>query len=106
MISAKLRCTCFVLIFLCGTAVYCGPSSAATGRGTEILWDSWGGLISLAMTIQVHFASLAGAQMHNHGDLLLRLYALGRGRGVEYFGRENLALDHIVHEIRRTRLTD
>lgn len=97
MISAKLKCTCFVLIFLCGTAVYCGPSSAAAGRGTEILWDSWGVPHIFSHDDPNAFRAFGWAQMHNHGDLLLRLYALGRGRGAEYFGRENLALDRMVH---------
>jgi hypothetical protein len=45
------------------------------------------------------FYGLAWAQMHAHGNLLLRLYGLARGRGAEYWGEEYLESDKWVRSM-------
>lgn len=66
------------------------------GPGAEILWDRWGVPHIFADDIASLFHAFGYAQMHNHGDLLLRLYAQGRGRGAEFFGEDYLAADRLT----------
>ncbi len=65
--------------------------------GSEILWDTWGVAHIFAGDVPSLFHAYGYAQMHNHGDLLLRLYAEGRGRSAEYFGEEYLTTDRLTH---------
>lgn len=61
--------------------------------GPEILWDSWGVPHIFAQDAAGLLYAFGWAQMHNHGDLLLRLYARARGRAAEVFGVDALASD-------------
>jgi acyl-homoserine-lactone acylase len=63
---------------------------------TEILWDRWGIPHIFAQDAASAFRAFGWAQMHSHGDLILRLYAQGRGRGAEFYGQEYLAADQSV----------
>ena len=58
----------------------------ATTRNTEILWDTFGVPHIFAHDPRGLFYASGWAQMHNHGDLLLRLYGQARGRAAEYWG--------------------
>src|SRR5207244_3138231 len=51
--------------------------------GTEILWDTWGTPHIYAENGAGLFYAFGWAQAHNHGNLLLQLYAQARGRGAE-----------------------
>ncbi len=62
------------------------PLPADTDR-SEILWDTWGVPHIFATTAAEAGYGYGWAQMHNHGNRLLRLYALARGRAAEYWGR-------------------
>ena len=62
----------------------------------EILWDRWGVPHIFAQDVASAFHAFGWAQMHSHGDLILRLYAQGRGRGAEFYGQEYLAADQTV----------
>src|SRR5215216_5589375 len=42
------------------------------------------------------FYGFGWAQTHNHGDLLLQLYAQARGRAAEAYGEEFLLWDQII----------
>ena len=54
----------------------------------EILWDHYGiPHIYASSTADMYYA-FGWAQMHNHADLLLKLYAQARGRSAEYFGTD------------------
>jgi acyl-homoserine-lactone acylase len=82
----------------------CSPPIAATSAvattlaapmsgSAEILWDSYGvPHIYAANRNQLAYA-FGWAQMQNHADLLLRLYAQGRGRASELLGRDYLEED-------------
>jgi acyl-homoserine-lactone acylase len=59
----------------------------------EILWDRWGVPHIFAKDHAALFYAYGRAQMHNHANLLLRLYGEARGRGAEYWGRDFLAAD-------------
>jgi acyl-homoserine-lactone acylase len=82
-----------VLFFAFSFAAF---SSAAAPKA-EILWDKYGTPHIFAPNIEEMFYAHGWAQMHNHADLLLRLYGESRGRGAEYWGEDKLALDRWVH---------
>lgn len=63
----------------------------------EILWDKFGVPHIFAPNIEEMFYAHGWAQMHNHADLLLRLYGESRGRGAEYWGADKVALDRWLH---------
>lgn len=64
--------------------------------GTEILWDTWGVPHIFGDSPGEAFRAFGWAQMHAHGDLVLRLYGQARGRGAEYWGAEYLESDRWV----------
>lgn len=64
--------------------------------GAEILWDNWGVPHIIAINDNNAFYAFGWAQMRSHADLLLKLYAMARGRGAEYFGEDYLAADRSV----------
>lgn len=63
----------------------------------EILWDRFGVPHIFAPNVEEMFYAHGWAQMHNHADLLLRLYGESRGRGAEYWGEEKAPLDRWLH---------
>ena len=72
----------------------CTPSGDTYSSGTtEILWDSWGVPHIYAPDAEGAFHAFGWAQARNHGDRILRLMGESRGRGAEYWGEDNLALD-------------
>ena len=68
----------------------------ATGR-VEILWDTWGIPHVFAQDEVALLWGFGWAQMHSHGNLLLRLYGRARGRAAEYWGEAELDSDRWVH---------
>jgi acyl-homoserine-lactone acylase len=68
-------------------------ATAASSPKAEILWDRWGVPHIFAQDAESLFHAFGWAQMHSHGDVILRLYAQARGRGAEYFGKDYLVLD-------------
>ena len=62
----------------------------------EILWDSWGVPHIVAHNDNDAFYAFGWAQMRSHADLLLKLYAVARGRGAEIFGEDYLPADRSV----------
>lgn len=59
----------------------------------ELLWDSYGVPHIFADDETALFFAHGYAQMHSHGDLLLRLYGQSRGRAAEYWGERFLDSD-------------
>jgi acyl-homoserine-lactone acylase len=70
-----------------------GAAFAGAGRSAEVLWDSWGVPHVYAKTVPDLFYGFGWAQVKSHGDVLMRLYAEGRGRAAEYFGPSELDSD-------------
>ncbi|SFI44749.1 penicillin acylase family protein [Nitrosomonas sp. Nm34] len=64
--------------------------------GPEILWDSWGVPHIIAHKDNDAFYAFGWAQMRSHADLLLKLYAVARGRSAEIFGEDYLPADRSV----------
>jgi len=71
------------------------PTAEATNtkiQTSEILWDTWGVPHIYAKNEKDLYYGMGWAQMHSHGDLLMKLYAEARGEGAKYFGESALAL--------------
>ncbi|HUF65841.1 MAG TPA: penicillin acylase family protein [Gemmatimonadaceae bacterium] len=72
------------------------PVAVTPASGAEILWDDYGVPHIFAADREALAYAWGWAQMQNHGDLLLRLYAQGRGRAAEYLGQSYLREDRWV----------
>jgi len=68
-------------------------SQASDKRSAEILWDRYGIPHIFAPSEEELFHAFGYAQMHNHADLILRLYGRARGRAAEYWGKDHLDSD-------------
>lgn len=73
--------------------ISCGKAGQ---KETEILWDTWGVPHIFAKDVESMFYAYGWAQMHAHGDLILKLYGEARGRAAEYWGEANLRLDTMI----------
>ncbi|MEO1652748.1 MAG: penicillin acylase family protein [Bacteroidota bacterium] len=76
-----------------------GQSQDDLSEHTEILWDKWGVPHIFAQNNQELFYSFGWAQMHSHGNLILELYAKSRGRAAEYWGKDYIENDQIIHTL-------
>jgi acyl-homoserine-lactone acylase len=72
------------------------PNHPISARGTEILWDTWGVPHIVGQDMEGLFHAFGWAQMHSHGDLILKLYGQARGRAAEYWGEELLPSDQAL----------
>jgi acyl-homoserine-lactone acylase len=91
-LRVRLGSICFAAaIATAGTS-----SQGQEGSRSEILWDRWGVPHIFARTDEDLGFAYGWAQMHSHGDKILRLYALARGRAAEYWGTRYLASDRFV----------
>ena len=63
---------------------------------TEILWDTWGVPHIYAPSDVEVFKALGWAQAKAHGNLLLQLYGIARGRAAEYWGEKYLESDKLL----------
>jgi acyl-homoserine-lactone acylase len=66
---------------------------ASEEHSAEILWDTYGIPHIFAPDEQAQFHAFGYAQMHNHADLILKLYGRARGRAAEYWGKDYLDSD-------------
>src|SRR5262245_56525514 len=80
------------LVLVALLSLFCAPAVSAHAQ-TEILWDTWGVPHIYATSEQQAFRAFGYAQMQAHGDLLLKLYAIGRGRAAEVYGASFAELD-------------
>jgi acyl-homoserine-lactone acylase len=70
-----------------------GLSALPQNKGGEILWDHDGVPHIYGANEREMYYAFGWAQMHNHANLILQLYAQARGRAAEYFGEAYLPLD-------------
>lgn len=68
-------------------------------HGTEILWDDWGVPHVYADSEQEMFFGLGWSQMKSHGNLILELFGKSRGRAAEYWGKQHLTNDILIHRL-------
>ena len=66
-------------------------------KKSEILWDTWGVPHIYATGEKDLYYGMGWAQMHSHGDLLMKLYAEARGEGAKYLGESALELTKHLH---------
>ncbi len=85
----KIRTILFLLL-----VISCFPLSGK--QPAEILWDKYGVPHIYGNTIAEMYHAFGWAQMHNHADLILKLYGQSRGRGSEYWGEEYLESDRQI----------
>ncbi|WP_026079543.1 acylase [Spirulina subsalsa] len=76
-----------------------GMSNQMSHQHTEILWDTWGVPHIFAPDLEQVLTGFGYAQMHSHGNLILRLYGQSRGRAAEYWGEDYLPSDRYVHQM-------
>jgi acyl-homoserine-lactone acylase len=98
----SIRLICIPLLFLAACAPSRGgawpapdPQLPAPDR-SEILWDTWGVPHVYGRTAEDVGWGFGYAQAQLHGDALLRLYGLARGRGAEYWGPRYAESDRLV----------
>jgi len=87
------------VLFIILAPVGPNPQSQAIGNSNntaEILWDTWGVPHIFAKDANSAARALGWAQMQNHGNRLLRVIAIARGHGAEYFGQELLESDEFT----------
>ena len=95
LLFEKISCQWMMGVWLLvGLAV--GQCFAQSPKKTEILWDSWGVPHIYGQTHEDLFYAFGWAQMHSHGDLILRLYGQARGRAAEYWGQRYVSSDEYV----------
>ncbi len=73
--------------------------SQDNGESARIDWDSWGVPHISATTTEDLFYAQGWAQMHNHANLILKLYGSSRGKGAEYWGKDRLQNDILIHTL-------
>ena len=66
---------------------------------TTLAWDTWGVPHISSDNIEDLFFAQGWAQMHNHANLILELYGTSRGKGSEYWGKDKLVDDMLVHTL-------
>ncbi|MDP1814206.1 MAG: acylase [Leadbetterella sp.] len=66
-------------------------------KKTEIIWDNYGVPHVYANNEEEMYYALGWAQMHNHANLLLKLYAQARGCAAEYWGEDYIQSDSRIH---------
>jgi acyl-homoserine-lactone acylase len=84
-----------ILVFLL-SIIFSGSGIRDKEAGTEILWDNYGVPHIYCTTNQEMYYAFGWAQMNNHADLILKLYAQARGRSAEYFGKDFLESDRKI----------
>ena len=72
-------------------------TAARAQKTTEILWDNYGVPHVYGATENDMYYAFGWAQMHNHANLLLKLYGQARGRAAEYWGEQYVASDKQIH---------
>ena len=88
-----------LVLFLIGllTALFTRrTNSQRNSKSTEILWDNYGVPHIYGVNTKSAFKAFGWAQMHSHGNLILRLYGQARGRAAEYWGEDYLESDKWV----------
>lgn len=71
-------------------------SSCSEVRKTEIIWDNYGVPHIYAGSFTDMYRAFGYAQMHNHANLILKLYGESRGKAAEYWGKEYLLSDRKI----------
>ncbi len=71
----------------------------SSGQKAELLWDQWGVPHIYGSNDSSLFKAFGWSQLHNHGNLILRLYGQSRGTAAEYWGSDYLESDRLVRRL-------
>jgi acyl-homoserine-lactone acylase len=93
---ALVTAAAMVLALACAPPANIQTGAPADGEGAEILWDTYGVPHVFARDRNAAAYALGWAQMRNHGDLVLRLYAQARGNAAEILGQPYLEEDRWI----------
>ena len=101
------RLTSISILLPLGLAAACAPLSAPAPRPqpgpsieqSEILWDTWGVPHVYGRTVEDVGYGFGWAQAQAHGNAILRLYGMARGRGAEYWGERFAAGDRMMRAV-------
>ena len=91
-----MRTLLLILVFLLFTCISC---SQENDKPAQIAWDTWGVPHISANSVEDVFYAQGWAQMHNHANLILKLYGNSRGKGAEYWGKDRLQNDMLIHTL-------
>jgi acyl-homoserine-lactone acylase len=94
LISKSFKSAFFLISLLIVLLV--GQTNILSKTNTEILWDNYGVPHIYGIDNQSTFQAFGWAQMHSHGNLILRLYGQARGKAAEYWGADYLESDQWV----------
>jgi acyl-homoserine-lactone acylase len=87
-----------LVVGACSRASSLPPRSPAPVQ-SEILWDTWGVPHVYGRTAEDVGYGYGWAQAQAHGNAILRLYGLARGRGAEYWGERYAGSDRIARQM-------
>jgi acyl-homoserine-lactone acylase len=83
-------------LFICLCII---PAVFAQQKPTTITWDEWGVPHIYANTDEGLMYAEGWAHMQLHANLITELYGRARGRGAEYWGKEKLPEDIMIHTL-------
>ncbi|HEX2208029.1 MAG TPA: acylase [Longimicrobium sp.] len=83
-------------LLLAACTVAAGPPEEPAPARSVILWDTWGVPHVYGRTVEDVGSGYGWAQAQSHGDAILHLYGLARGRGAEYWGASYAAADRMT----------
>ncbi|MFN8255857.1 MAG: penicillin acylase family protein [Bacteroidales bacterium] len=87
-----------IIVFIAGLTNSCTCQSLdKQKKNAEILWDNYGVPHIYAGTEKEMYYAYGWAQMNNHANLILKLYAQARGKAAEYWGNTYFESDKLVH---------
>ena len=92
-----------VLVISCVLSISC--TNSKTDK-TRIIWDTWGVPHIYSDKVEDLFYAQGWAQMNNHANLILDLYGSARGKGAEYWGKDKLKNDVLIHTLGFNKLAD
>lgn len=87
---SKISIVLLILIFFS-----CTHSDST--KQIEIIWDKWGVPHIYAKNESDMYYAFGWAQMHNHANHIIEMYATARGKASEYYGRKHFKMDHLIH---------
>jgi acyl-homoserine-lactone acylase len=88
-----------LVLAACAPGVGPRPEPGPAIERSEILWDTWGVPHVYGRTVEDVAYGYGWAQAQLHGDAILRLYGLARGRGAEYWGERFAASDRTMRQM-------
>jgi acyl-homoserine-lactone acylase len=94
----------YLIIILNSLLLYSCESSS--DKNTTIKWDTYGVPHIKSSTKKDLFFAQGWALMHNHANKVLKLYGKSRGRASEYWGKEYINNDLLVHTLGFSELAE